>query len=99
MKRPTPSKWVNAKGQRAHHSLTPPDTKQCQAFPNVLNWGPFALGPRPTPIRCENKALFVLVENKAVNDDGKIGSMSLCNDCLILHRKYRPPTFAKVHEI
>lgn len=91
--------WTNVKGEIADRSLIPPDLKQCQAMPNVLKWSPFTLGPMPKPVQCLNVPVAVLVENKSAQPDGKIGSMSVCNDCLELFRKYRTPTFAKVHEL
>lgn len=102
MKRPVRRKlprWVNAKGEVASAHTVPPDLKRCQACPNMLSWSPFTLGPRPKPERCTNRPYCVAVENKSAVEDGKIGSMALCTQCLALFRKVRPPTFAKIHVI
>jgi hypothetical protein len=90
--------WTNAKGQKADPTLTAPDLAICQARPNMLKWSPFTLGPKPVPVRCTNRARFVAVENKP-GDDGRIGSMGLCGDCVALLRQHRGPTFARIHPL
>lgn len=103
MKRPTPARkrvvYLNAKGQRPDPTLVPVDLHRCQCFPNMMRWSPLSFGPKPRPLRCENTATHVIVENRATHDDGRIGAMSVCDDCLALFRQHRPPTFAKIHKI
>lgn len=60
--------------------LIPPDFAQCQAYPNVARWGPWTLGPRPKPVRCTRTPVWLAVEIVA-GDDGKHGSMTLCQEC------------------
>ncbi len=48
--------------------LIPPDFERCQAYPNVAKWTPFSLGPRPDPIQCESKPVWLAVEAVAGKD-------------------------------
>lgn len=91
--------FYNDKGQTPDPTLEPADLEQCQCQPNMLSWSPFAFGPMPTPVRCTNKPVAVLVENKPARVDARIGSMSLCEECLPKHQKHFPPTHAKVNMI
>ena len=60
------------------NGLTPPDRARCQA---EITPGSFmTLGPRTTE-RCKNKPSCIITENQP-GKDGKVGSMSLCEDCL-----------------
>lgn len=70
------------------HGLIPPDFKQCQARPNVLDHSPFSLGPMPKPIRCPNLPVWLALEIKP-GRDGIHGSMTLCQSCseLLLESK------------
>lgn len=70
--------------------LTPPDRKQCQAFPNQLKWNPWSVGgaPRQMPVRCSNKPTWIAKETKP-GEDGQRGSMSLCEECKVLCEKHR----------
>ena len=58
--------------------LTPPDRKRCQA--EQLGGSFMTLGPRPL-IRCKNKPIVIVTENKPSEKDGQKGSMSLCLHC------------------
>ena len=59
--------------------LIPPDPKQCQAEkPN--GYTPFTLGGIPGYVRCTNEPTWIATEAKQ-NEDGLVGSMSLCDDC------------------
>ncbi len=91
-------KYLNVHGDPADENTEPPDLHQCGAFPNMLNWSFMSLGPRPKPIRCENKPVCVVVENKK-DDDGRIGSMSLCLSCLDKFRSKFAADFAHVTQI
>jgi hypothetical protein len=73
-------------------SLTPPDITQCQAEkPNGCTvW---SLGGVPGLVRCKAKPTVVATEVKP-GDDGQIGSMSLCADCLEVFQKQMGPGFA-----
>ena len=59
--------------------LTPPDYERCQCEIRPGH-GPFRLGPRPKPARCESKPVFIAVEVVA-GADGLRGAMSLCLEC------------------
>jgi hypothetical protein len=76
----------NKHGQRPSKALIAPDRKRCQAFPNIARWSPMSLGPMPTPQRCDNEPILIIVQNKP-DTDGLIGSMSLCADCWKLFRQ------------
>jgi hypothetical protein len=59
--------------------LTPPDKERCQA--DVPNGNSFmTLGGRPGRVRCSNIPVVIAKENKA-GEDGRKGSMSLCEGC------------------
>ncbi|MCK5604765.1 hypothetical protein KAR91_22945 [Candidatus Pacearchaeota archaeon] len=60
--------------------MEPVDPKRCQADkPTGHNF--MTLGPGKPRERCKNKAVMIATENKP-SEDGKIGFMSLCKDCL-----------------
>ena len=62
--------------------LIPPDYKQCQA--EVRSYHPFQMGGEVYGTkRCESKPTVIITECKKNEEDGKKGSMSLCDDCLI----------------
>jgi hypothetical protein len=72
--------------------LEPPDLDRCQADkPNGC--GPFTLGGRPGLVRCTSTPTVVATEVNP-GDDGRIGSMSLCADCLEVFQKQMGPGFA-----
>jgi hypothetical protein len=98
MVKPKAPRWVNAKGVGPSPGIPKPDLKRCEARPNMLGWSFMTLGPKPEPIRCERATRFVVIENKA-REDGKIGIMGVCGDCLVLLRKHTSPTFAKVYPV
>lgn len=78
-------------------TLDPPDLDQCQALkPNGNN--AFTLGDKPGLIQCEEKPSVIVTENQP-GDDGLIGSMSLCADCLDAFNKQKGPGFATVSVI
>lgn len=60
-------------------ALIPPDYNRCQCEITPAH-GPFRLGPRPRPERCENKPDFLAVEI-VPGKDGVHGSMTLCVGC------------------
>jgi hypothetical protein len=91
-------RYVNARGERASRKTEKPDFERCQAFPNMLSWSSFSLGPRPSPVRCEGKPSRLMVENHR-RDDGLIGSMTVCDECFALFRKHASPSFAKVYKL
>lgn len=93
------AKYVNSKGKRASGNTVPPDTKQCQANPNMMRWSPMSLGPRPVPVRCTNPPVCVVVENRPNRHDNKIGSMSLCDGCLALMRKQLGNDYAHANHL
>ena len=73
-------------------SLTPPDLKRCQAEkPNGVN--AFSHGGRPGLVRCSTRPTVVATEVKP-GEDGQVGSMSLCADCLEVFQKQMGPGFA-----
>lgn len=57
--------------------LLPPDYKQCQA--ETRKHSPFALGPSMWT-RCERPPVW-LCEETEPSGDGKMGSMTVCEDC------------------
>lgn len=72
--------------------LTPPDLKQCQAEkPNGVNF--MTLGGRREMIRCTKKPTVIAIENKP-GEDGQIGKMSLCDDCVGAFMKQMPKDYA-----
>jgi hypothetical protein len=64
--------------------LIPPDRNRCQAnhlegcWPDAEHF--MIIGPREL-VRCTNKPTVIVAETKP-GQDGLIGSMSLCNECL-----------------
>ena len=56
--------------------LIPPDKSRCQT--QWLDGSFMTFGPRPM-VRCEQKPVWIAVENKK-NADGQRGSMSLCGE-------------------
>lgn len=77
--------------------LTPPDTEQCQGEkPNKNTF--MTMGGTPCHIkhiRCKNKPKFIVTEKKK-GKDCRIGSMSLCPDCLAVAYKQLGDTFTSV---
>lgn len=69
-------------------TLTPPDKKRCQAEkPNGCN--AFTLGGRHKMVRCTAKPQWIAREVKK-GSDGRRGSMSLCQDCLVVMEQQMP---------
>ena len=77
--------------------MIPPDLKQCQA--DKPTGGPFILGgeigdPRNGyRIRCRNEPTVIAIENEP-GEDGKRGSMSLCDRCKAAAIKQLGESFA-----
>lgn len=72
--------------------LTPPDRRRCQA--KESNGNSFmTFGGVPGLVRCKNKPVVIATERKP-GDDGRIGSMSLCAECLGVFRKRMPADYA-----
>ena len=61
--------------------LEPPDFERCQA--ETTQRAPFALGGTHRRKRCDNVPTVILIE-KVPGKDGRIGSMSLCPECLTI---------------
>lgn len=75
----------------------PPDPTRCQALvPNGYNF--MTLGGRPGRDRCTNLS-SVIVKEQVPGDDGKCGSMSLCESCLIVFSKQMPNTKVTVQHL
>lgn len=68
--------------------LIPPDFEQCQAYPNVARHSFMTLGPRPEPVRCKNRPVWLAVETKP-GKDGLHGSMTVCQSCCELMMEFR----------
>jgi len=75
--------------------LIPPDYKRCQA--EVLPGSFMTLGPRVWK-RCHNQPT-VIVEESSPGEDGKIGSMSLCEDCLKVFKLKYPKIPVNIKKI
>jgi hypothetical protein len=72
--------------------LIPPDTVQCQAEkPNGHSF--MTIGGRPGLERCTNKPTMLVAEAHP-GEDGRIGSMTLCDDCFAVFQKQQPAGFA-----
>jgi hypothetical protein len=69
--------------------LNPPDPKRCQT--EILGGSIFTFGPRKYE-RCKNVPVVIATEKKPA-EDGLIGSMSLCAECLKRCRKARGNSF------
>ena len=68
--------------------LTPPNKRRCQAMkPNGRSF--MSMGGVGKLIRCTNKPVVIAIE-KEKGIDGKIGSMSLCEDCMKVCKKDMP---------
>lgn len=65
--------------------MIPPDLGQCQAEkPDGNSF--MTLGGRPGLVRCTNPPTHLVTET-APGDDGRMGSMTLCDNCLIVFKK------------
>ena len=83
--------------KKSKKPLTPPDKKQCQAEkPNGYNF--MTIGGVPGMERCKNKPLFIVTEAEP-GEDGQIGSMSLCADCLVVFLRQMPDMWAGIERI
>lgn len=67
-----------------------PDKNRCQTE-ITPSYGPFRFGPPDRPRRCENKPTVIAKEIRK-GKDGKRGSMSLCESCLVVMNKQMPGT-------
>lgn len=76
--------------------MIPVDRNQCQGEKIVNN--AFTIGGVPTYIRCPNKPICIVTENKP-GADGQIGSMSLCEHCLEIAEKQLPKDYFKISEL
>jgi hypothetical protein len=83
--------------EQAQKPVTPPDPKRCQA--RVPTGGPFAVGgPSGDPrdgyrARCSNEPVVIVTEVNP-GEDGRRGSMSLCQHCREVFEKQVPAGFA-----
>lgn len=76
--------------------LIPPDTEQCQAEHTApTNFMTLGGPPVGTMVRCKNKPTHLLKENKP-DEDGRRGSMTLCDECLAVFKKEFPASFATI---
>lgn len=83
--------------KRHSRALTPPDFDRCQAEkPNGHSF--MTLGGRPALERCDRKPTVLVVENTP-GEDGRKGSMTLCDGCLAVFRKQMPKGFATVKDL
>lgn len=64
--------------------MTPIDPLQCQAE----HGGAFTLGPGL--MRCQKVPTVVVTEVEVTDDDGELGSMSLCDACLAIFKERGP---------
>lgn len=77
--------------------MIPPDLERCQAEkPNGESF--MTLGGGHKMIRCDNKPTVIVTETQP-GPDGKIGSMSLCTDCLKVAINQLPKGYFKVDYI
>jgi hypothetical protein len=77
--------------------LTPPDYDRCQG--ESKNNNPFTMGGVIGRwVRCNQKPT-TLLEEMSPGEDGKMGSMTLCDDCLAIFKKMFPGTKVKFTEI
>jgi hypothetical protein len=76
--------------------LEPPDLERCQAL--IHNGANFmTMGGRPAYNRCTKKPKFIATETSP-GEDGRIGSMSVCEICADELNKQLPGA-ATLHEI
>jgi hypothetical protein len=76
-------------------SLIQPDNERCQA--EKLSGSFMTLGPRQME-RCHNKPV-VIAEESNPGEDGQKGSMSLCEECLIVFKSKYPKGYATFKKI
>jgi len=76
--------------------LIPIDKRRCQV--KILKGSFMTLGPRHYK-RCENKATWIATEKKPNKEDGKIGKMSLCDDCKRIFIKKKGHRYASFEKI
>jgi hypothetical protein len=63
-------------------SLVPADPAQCQC--EITTHRPFVMGGRVNQtVRCDRKPVVIATEKFNNEEDGLVGSMSLCTRCLI----------------
>ncbi len=74
------------KTKKKPKALTPPDLSRCQA--EITEGSFMTLGGRRT-YRCDGSAVFIVKELQP-GDDGKRGSMSMCNKCLHIFQEIHP---------
>jgi len=81
--------------------LIPPDPEQCQAqhkegcWPDAQHF--MVIGPRQL-VRCKNPPTVIAYE-KRPGKDGRKGSMSLCNKCLVVFIEQFGGQFATIKPI
>jgi hypothetical protein len=78
--------------------LEPVDLKRCQAEKPSGNTFMTLGGRVGDMVRCDNKPRVVATESKP-GEDGRVGSMSLCDGCHAVFRKQMPPDFATFKSI
>ena len=77
-----------AKQRPKEMRLIAPDIAQCEAkVPNGVT--AFTLGGAPGRVRCPNKPMVILTENKP-GSDGLHGSMTVCEQCLDVFKLQSP---------
>lgn len=76
-------------------ALIPPDKERCQAM--RVGGSFMTFGPRPM-IRCDNKPVVIIKENKK-DEDGLRGSMSVCGGCLKTAKKKLGPKYFTITKI
>jgi len=81
--------------KREQVKLVPVDPDRCQT--EHLGGSFMTLGPR-TMTRCENEAIYIANEKKP-GEDGVVGAMSLCEDCLERFHKALGKDFAVISKI
>ena len=78
-------------------ALIPPDKERCQCMkPNGCTF--MSLGGAPGLVRCSDKPT-VIVREVRPGDDGRRGSMSLCDHCLGVMQQQCGTGFATVTPI
>ncbi len=95
---PMKSKDVNNKPKKGTpKKLTPPDLERCQVEkPNGHSF--MTLGGRPGLERCIETPTFILSDTEP-QEDGQMGSMSVCNSCFDQFRTQCPGSSVKAERI
>ena len=78
-------------------ALIPPDRERCQSYkPNGES--AWTLGGGHRMVQCKNRPVFIATENEP-GEDGAIGSMSLCQECLVVFHKQMGVDYATLTPI